>query len=147
MQAVLLWVHILAAGAWLGGNLVQVFAGPIMEKAGPGPEAAWYRVTVRMGSMFYTPAAIVALVTGFELVRSNDGYAFSAAFVSLGFFTVIVGAALGMVVFGPTGRKLAEAIDRGDHSNVRTFKSKLRLWGTLDTLLVVVTIYAMVAKI
>lgn len=146
MQNILLWVHILAAGAWLGGNLVQVFAGPIMEKAGPAPEAAWHRMTVKMGAMFYTPAAVVVLVTGFELVRSNAGYEFSAAFVSLGFFTVLVGAILGMVVFAPAGRKLAEAIDRGDHSEVRTLKGKLRLWGMLDTLLVLVTMYAMVAK-
>lgn len=147
MQTVLLWIHIAAAGAWLGGNLVQVFAGPIMESAGPVPEAAWHRMTVKMGAMFYTPAAVVALLTGYELVRSNDAYAFSAAFVSLGFVTVVVGATLGMAVFAPTGRKLADAIDRGDHTEARAMKGKLRLWGTFDTLLVLVTIYAMVAKI
>ncbi len=146
MQNTLLLIHILAASAWLGGNVVQIIAGPVMEKAGAGPHAAWVRTTVRLGTWLYTPAALVALATGIELVRSNSSFEFSATFVSLGFVTVIVGAALGMAVFGPVGRALADSIDRGDHTAVRTLKAKLRMWGTFDTLLVLVTIYAMVAK-
>ncbi len=146
MQNTLLLIHILAASAWLGGNVVQIIAGPAMEKAGVGPHAAWVRTVVDLGRWLYTPAALIALVTGFELVRSNSAYEFSAAFVSLGFFTVIVGATLGMAVFGPTGRALADSIDRGDHTLVRTLKGKIRMWGTIDTVLVLVTIYAMVAK-
>ena len=147
MQNTLLLIHILAASAWLGGNVVQIIAGPAMEKAGAGPHAAWVRTTVKLGRWLYTPAALIALVTGFELVRSNSAYEFSAAFVSLGFFAVIVGATLGMAVFGPTGRALADSIDRGDYTLVRTLKGKIRMWGTIDTVLVLVTIYAMVAKL
>ena len=60
---------------------------------------------------------------------------------------MIVGATLGMAVFGRTGRALADSIDRGDHTLVRTLKGKIRVWGTIDTVLVLVTIYAMVAKL
>jgi uncharacterized membrane protein len=104
----ILFIHILAAGTWLGANVAQVVVNPVMGRIGGAPAASWMCQTVRMGTILYTPTAIVALVTGIFLVVNSAQWKFEQPFVALGFITVIVGGVLGARVFGPLGRKAAD---------------------------------------
>ncbi len=98
------------------------------------------------GTRIYTPAAIVSLVTGVLMVIDNDLFDFSSTFVTIGFTMVIVGAGLGMFVFGPRGEAAAAAIEAGDAPRVRRLTGSLAGFGALDSVLLVVTIMAMTAK-
>ncbi len=98
-----------------------------------------------MARVLYNVAGIAVLITGVLLVLETN-YEFSDAFVSIGFLAVIIGAVLGMAVFGPGSRKLSEAIHRNDASTERTLTSRLTAFGILDSLVLIVTIVAMVAK-
>jgi len=80
------------------------------------------------------------------LLVIETGYEFSDAFVSIGFLAVIIGAVLGMAVFGPGSRKLTEAIHRNDAMAERSLTSRIQAFGILDTLVLLVTIVAMVSK-
>jgi hypothetical protein len=84
------------------------------------------------------------LVTGVGLVLDNEVIEFSDTFVSIGFLAVIIGAVLGMAVFGPGSRKLTSAIESGDEATEKSLNSRLAVFGLLDTLVVVFTIAAMV---
>ncbi len=147
LREVLLFIHILAAATWLGANITRIVVNPVMARTGGVAAAAWMRQTVRMGIIVYTPAAVIALITGVFLVIDGAQWDFEQSFVALGFITVIVGAVLGARIFGPLGRKVADLYDSGDATAAAAVQSKLGMWGYVDTALVVVTIYAMVSKL
>lgn len=147
MREILLFIHIVAIGAWVGANVTQLIVNPAMQKAGGSSAAAWMRQTARMGMVIYTPAAIVALITGFWLVIDSKLYEFEHVFVAIGIVMVIVGAVLGMKVFGPGGREAADLHEAGDESEAAAVNGRLHTWVLVDSALLLVTIYVMVEKI
>ena len=58
MFELMLFLHILGAGAWLGANLTRALVGPYLTRAGNNTSAAWHRATVWIGRAVHTPAAI-----------------------------------------------------------------------------------------
>ncbi len=98
--------------------------------------------------VLYNVSGVGILVTGLLLLLAVDSpYSFSDAFISIGFLAIIVGAVLGMVVFGPGYRSLAAAIRSGDDSREGSLLQKLTMFGVIDTLVVVLTIVVMVSKL
>ena len=147
MRTFLLVVHILAAGAWIGANITQVVVTPRASKLGGSTAAAWMRSTVTMGRVLYTPAAVLSLATGVALVlRTDSAYDFENAFVVIGVAMVVIGAFLGIRVFGPQGEAAADAFDAGDVTAARSIVGRIFALGLLDSLLLVVTVTAMVGK-
>jgi len=145
VEEFLLTLHILAAGTWIGANVVQFVVTPRVGGAGAEVAAHWHRTAVSLGLKLYTSAAILLVITGFGLVGVSDGlYEMSDPFVSLGFLTVIVGAALSMRVFAPLGRRIADTYERGGDTG--PLERRRATLAGVDTLLVVVTVAAMVAK-
>lgn len=142
----LLVVHIAAVGAWLGANIVQAIV-PGLIGAESAAAAAWFRVTEKMSKALYIPAGVIVLVTGVLLVLNSEAYGFGSVFVSIGFAAVVVGAVLGSVVFGPKSRAIADALDSGDVTLANRLRAATGRFGVLDTLILLFTIYAMVAKL
>jgi uncharacterized membrane protein len=147
VREILLFIHIVAVGAWVGANVTQLIVNPAMQKTGGNPAAVWMRQTARMGRVLYTPAAIVALITGVWLVIDSRLYEFEHVFVAIGFLMVIVGGVLGMRVFGPGGRQAASLHEAGDEEGAVAVNVRLRNWVLVDSALLALTIYVMVAKV
>lgn len=147
MGAVLLFIHILAAGIWVGANVTQIVVNPAMQSKGGTTAATWMRQTVRMGNLVYTPAAIILLITGFWMVIRDSLYDFEQVFVAIGILMVIVGAVLGMRVFGPGGRAAADLHESGDEAAAAAVNSRLMMWTFIDSAALAFTIYAMVKRI
>lgn len=144
MRNVILWLHIGAAGTWLGANMFQLVGGPIVRRAGDAAESAWLRAVVELSKRLYPPAAILALLTGVELVR-RGAWSYGDVFVMIGITMVAFGAVVGSALIGPWSTGLIEAIDRnGDTTSLRRRLSGITV---LETALVLFTIYAMVAKL
>ena len=61
MREILLVVHILAAMVWVGGAAGQMAFGPAIMKSSDAAASTWLQRMVRMGQVYYTPAAIVVL--------------------------------------------------------------------------------------
>lgn len=146
MYTTLLVIHILAAGAWFGTNVVQIMVNPRVRTYPADIGSWWLRRTVAFGTRIYTPAAIVLLITGVVMVIDNDLFEFSSGFVTIGFTMIIIGAGLGILVFGPRGEAAAAAIESGDEPEVRRLTGSLAGFGALDTVLLVITIMAMTSK-
>lgn len=141
----LLVVHIVAVAAWLGANLVQAYLAGRTRRAGVAERRWWVETQGAMARVYYSVAGVVVLVTGVLMVL-DDRAEFSDAFVSIGFAAIIIGIVLGVAVFGPGSRRLAAAIDAGDAATERALDTRLGIFGVVDTLVVVVTIAAMVGK-
>lgn len=144
---ILLVLHIVGAGTWLGANIVQAVVPPIAARAGAATLAGWYRVTTELSRRLYIPAAILILLTGVALVLDSEAYGFGSIFVTIGFGMIILGAILGIVVFGPGGEAAAEAVESEDPSRIKSAVSRLTTWGLVDTLLLLFTITAMVIRL
>ena len=145
LNSALLIVHIAAAGTWLGANLVQAVVPSMMAKQGMEATAGWYRVSAGFNRL-YMPAGILLLATGVWLVLQIDAYGFGTRFVTVGFVMIVLGVVLGIAVFAPGGEAAAEAIESGDQSRIKKATAKLATWGTVDTLLLLFTIGAMVTR-
>lgn len=147
MRTLLLLIHITAAATWLGASVTQNVVTPAMQKTGGAPAAAWMRQTTRLSLLVYMPASIIVLISGIWLVLRDSVYEFEQAFVSIGFLTVIVGAVLGMRVFGPGGRKAAEFHESGNTTAANALHKRLATFGLLDSALLIFTIWAMVNRL
>ena len=129
------FLHILGVAAWFGANLVRAFARGPMTSEGDGSAAAWHRVTVSMGRVIHTPAAIVVFVTGFGLVGlANDVYSMTDPFV------------LAMTVIGPNGRRIAAAYERADHEQAESLSRRSSLVGWVDTAVLAFAVLVMVTR-
>lgn len=144
---ILLVLHIVGVGTWFGANIVQAVVPPVAARAGKAALAGWYRVSADLSRRLYMPAAILILVTGVALVINSDAYGFGSIFVTIGLGMIIVGAVLGIVVFAPGAEAAADAVESEDQSSIRSSVSRLTAWGLVDTLLLLVTITAMVLRL
>lgn len=147
MRTTLLVLHIIGVAVWLGANGAQAFLGSRIGSASVDTRVWWAEAQGAMARVLYNVAGILVLVTGVALVlRSDSGFGLSDTFVSIGFLAVIIGAVLGMAVFGPSSRALSAAIRGGDAQEEQSISTRLQAFGIIDTLVVGVTIVAMVAK-
>lgn len=147
MRNVLLVLHVIGVALWLGANGVQAFAGSRTASAGAEARLWWAETQGAMARALYNVAGVLVLLTGLGLVlRSDSPWEFSDTFVSVGLVAVIIGAGLGMAVFGPGSRQLSAAIRQSDAAAERSLTNRLTAFGILDTIVVVVAITAMVAK-
>jgi uncharacterized membrane protein len=145
MRNTLLVLHILGVATWFGANMVLAFAGPRAAHASAETRRWWAETQGSMARVLYNVAGILVLITGVGLVL-DSGVSFGSTFVTVGFLAVIIGAVLGMAVFGPGTRKLAAAIEAGDEATEKSLNSRLAVFGAIDSLVLVFAIAAMVGK-
>lgn len=145
-RTALLVLHIAGAGTWLGANVVQALVPTLAARENPATAAGWFRISAKLSSKLYMPAAILILVSGILLVLESDAYGFGSRFVTVGFAMVVVGALFGIRVFAPGGEAAAQAVEAGDPARIRAATSRLAAFGTLDTLLLLLTITVMVLR-
>lgn len=146
LREVLLVLHIAGAGIWLGANVIQAIAPAMTARQGPAAAAGWFRVAAKLGNRLYVPNALLILVTGVFLVLQTEAYGFGSLFVTIGFAMIIVGALFGVFVFEPGSDRAADAIEAGDQPTIKRAVSRVATFGSIDTLLLLITIAAMVTR-
>ena len=147
LKDILLVLHIAAAGTWLGANIVQAVAPPLAAKQSPQAAAGWYRVAAGLSSRLYVPVGILVAVTGIWMVLISDTFGFGNIFVGIGFAVVVIGALLGKFVFEPGSERAAAAIEAGDSGAIKAAAGRIAVFGTIDTLLLLLAITVMVLKL
>lgn len=146
LRDIMLVLHIVAAGTWLGANVLQAMVPGMAAKQSVEAAAGWFRVAGQLSKRLYMPAAILILITGIVMVLQDDSYAFENLFVVVGFGMIVLGAVLGIFVFDPGSKAAAEAVESGDESRIKATSSRLATFGAIDTLLLLFTITAMVLR-
>jgi hypothetical protein len=144
---IMLVVHIIAVALWLGSNIAMGLGSGRAVSAPNEVNVWWAELQGYMGKTLKNVAFILLLITGLGMVfSSDDAIKFSAPFVSIGFLVVIVGGALGGMIFAPGCREIAESYRNGDAVAGKKVIDKLGLVGTAESLLIVVTMLFMVFK-
>ena len=146
MYEVLLTLHILAAGTWIGASVVQWVTSNKLTAQGGAAAASWHETIAWWGRVVYSPAAVVLLATGIAMVIDSPLWEFSNAFISIGFLAVIAGAAIGITKLAKGSTRAAAAFSAGDDSTGQAEFAATIPWAALDSLIVVVAVAAMVGK-
>lgn len=145
MTSVLLYLHILAAGAWIGTTVVQAVTNDRMSRESDEVAVGWLNAVVRWGTVIYAPAAVLVLVTGIWMVAiSNEVYRFESLFVVIGFGMVVIGVYFGNRIFGPLSLKAAGLRAKGEDAG--PVYGRLRTFGLIDMILLLITFAAMVGR-
>lgn len=144
---IMLVLHIVAVAIWLGSNFAMGLGSGRAVGAPNEVNTWWAEVQGYMGKTLKNVAFLLLLITGVVMViASDEAIKFSAPFVSIGFLVVIVGGALGGMIFAPGCREIAESYRNGDAVAGKKVIDKLGMVGAAESLLVVVTIFFMVFK-
>lgn len=146
MRTVLLTLHIIGAGAWIGANIGQLLTTNRLADRGGREAAAWMETVAIWGRTLYTPAAVVLLATGIGLVLDSPFYEFSNAFVSIGFLAVAAGAAIGIAIIAKSSQRAAAAFAGGDPTSAAAEVKKVVTWASVDSMIILVTLVAMVGR-
>lgn len=147
LRDLMLILHIAGAGTWLGANVVQMVVPRMALAQDPVVAAGWMRIGSALSRLVYMPASMLILVTGIVMVLQSPVYTFASVFVLVGLAVIVIGAVLGIVVFGPGADRAAAAIESGDQSRIKTVTGRLAGFGALDTLLILTAIAVMVLRL
>ena len=145
MLETLLIIHILAAAAWIGGGLLNLFIGPKMAQSGGETALNWLRAIVEAAAKYFIPAGTLTLLSGIGLVLVDDAYDWSAPFVWIG----IVVLALGLVsaVLAPAAKRALAAAQAGDFPKLGVNARKAAVTARVIVLLLVLTEVVMVLRL
>lgn len=146
LQTTLLVVHILAVAIWFGGIIALSYAGSALAGADYRVRRWFADAQLAVGRAVFSTAGVLTLITGVWMVLNDDRFEFSDAFVSIGFLVVIVGTVLGMAVYAPACKQLVSSIDAGDAGGEAAASRKLMATNSVNAVLLLVAIVAMVAK-
>ena len=135
------------AAAWIGAGITQLIVNPAMQRMGGSSAAVWMRQTVRLGKILFSPAAIVVLITGVWMVLRESVYEFEQAFVVIGIVAVVLGAVLGVRVYGPGGEEIADLHESGETSQVGIKQRRLLIIGAAEIIFLLFTVWAMVTRL
>jgi hypothetical protein len=147
LRTVLLALHIVFIGSWLGGNVIQFILTPRFDRVGGEGNLEWNKAILWLGGRYYGVLGVLVLVSGIGLVSlDSTPYDFSSGFVEVGIAVVILGAILGGAVFSPLQKRRVAAIESGDAATSTSLKARILGFGAFDTALLLLTIVAMVHK-
>ena len=146
LAEILKLVHVVAVIIWLGGSFML---GLILERAQASEDEATVLGVTKtaefIGKAVFNPAGIITLLAGIWLVIEAD-YEFSEAWISIGFLGIALGAVLGMAFYPKAMRAVQDGIDSDGLLGNDTLAAlrKLRLVSTIEWLLLIVVVWAMV---
>ena len=144
-RTLVLALHITAVGAWLGANFVQAVLTPRFARERADIAAAWTRQTIWLGERYYAAVGALIAITGVILVLDND-WDWGDGFIWVGITVVVIGAVLGVAVFGPLAKQRVAALESGDDATAQATVQKIIPFAVLDTVLVLLAVLAMVHK-
>ena len=146
LSDVLLFVHIVAVMAWLGGGfLAGVFAGR-MKTADPEHRLGFARLMRKVSTGLFMPAAIVVLLAGTWLVIDSEVFEFDQLWISIGFGVVVITAAMGPLFFKPTIERGIAAMESGDGPAVGAAMQRLGMGSKAALVLEFFAVWAMIVK-
>ncbi len=141
-------VHIISVSVWIGG---EIMLGILFERAQRSRDEGTLRGLLSQGNFIgkavFNPAGIITLAAGIWLGIEGD-YDFGEAWISMGFVGIAVGAILGMAFYPRVFNRGLAAIEAGgiDGSETRASLKSLRLLSTIELLVLLVVVWAMVFK-
>ena len=141
------YIHILAAIAWVGGALaINLLGTRVARSSDPdelpnlGHQIEW------LGLRYFLPISIITFVAGVILVTQR--WSFSQPWISAAMLLWLVSVLLGALYIGPRSKKVAEMFESLGHTSpvARAASARLFMVARLDLLIFLVIVGLMVWK-
>jgi uncharacterized membrane protein len=141
------FLHVLAAVIWVGGGFMLQVLLARARKLGPGSINEFTAAAEWTSSRLFMPASFAALIFGIATVMAG-GYDWGDMWIGMGFAGFLVSSIIGMVILGPTSKKLKElGPERGPNDPVVTHLARrIDLAGKIDLIVLIGVIFVMVVK-
>jgi hypothetical protein len=145
MRNILLTIHIASVTSWLGADIVQYAIKPMQARESLEARTAWARVLVFLHARYYAVVVVFIVLSGVALVFESD-WSWSSTFVWVGIGTVIAGGVGGGGGLQTLAKRRVAALESGDADGARRAERQALPIEIVLSVLVVVTILAMVSK-
>lgn len=143
------FLHVLAVIGWVGGAIgffvLQARLGAAGDRQGLMSVG---RQMEHMGKLYFSPLAVVTLVTGVWMVATTEGISFEDAWIVMGFAGILVTLTIGLGVITPTGKRLLEESRKPEPSGaaIASYGKRIRALSLINILVLVVVVWSMVAR-
>jgi uncharacterized membrane protein len=148
LYSVLLFLHILGAAIWLGGEAVMLGLRALALRSGDRERTvALVRDTDRINILVISPAVAVLLGAGLWLVLEGQ-WGFDQFFVIFGLAGFATSSLFGGVFTFPTGKKLQTAVERNgaDSAQVGLLLRRIQLGLLVDVIILTAIVFVMATK-
>lgn len=143
-----LFLHVLAAAAWIGAVVFVVFVSELALRAGDRETLLkLLHYDDKVAPFLYVPAFLLVLGAGIALILDGP-WSFGDTWVIAGIVLLAAVFVVGAVVVLAAAKKVLAAVDASgiESSDVRDRLRTLRLWSWLDLVLLVAIVWVMTAK-
>ena len=148
LYGVLLFLHILGAALWIGGEAAMVALRAFALRSGDRQRTvALVRDTDRLNSLVISPAVGVLLGAGIWLVLEGH-WGFDRFFVVFGLAGFTVSSLLGGMFTFPSGKALHKAAEEHgpDSAQVGSLLKRIQFGLLLDVLILTAIVFVMATK-
>ena len=148
MYNVLKFLHVLSIIAWIGGIFTMLLLNRLFAKAGePSAMRTLGQQGAALSMRVFMPAMLTAVITGVGMVQVAD-IGFGSLWIVWGLVGLAASFILGGVLTGGTARKLGRQLANGeiDMAGAAAVQRRLLLFATLNLLLLLSIVWAMIAK-
>jgi hypothetical protein len=142
-----LYIHILAAIAWVGGAFfVQLLATRINRAGDPTELANFSGQIAWFGLRYFMPASLILFLAGLYMTISNWGFA--QPWISISMLLWLTSVVIGAAYIGPRTQKVSElyAAEGPTSTQARAITQRLFVIGRIDIVLFFVIVALMVFK-
>jgi hypothetical protein len=142
-----LFVHVLMAIVWVGGNIhLQIIGARLNAANDPIQLAGFSRQAEWIGTRVLTPAAVLIVIAGVFMVL--DQWDFEQLWIIIGIAGFLYSFINGATLLGPLSGKTAKLIEeRGaEDAQVQTNIRRLFLYGRIELVILIVVVWAMTMK-
>jgi len=142
-----LFVHVLMAIVWVGGNIhLQIIGARLTAANDPIQLAGFSKQAEWIGMRVLTPAAVLIVIAGVFMVL--DQWDFEQLWIIIGIAGFLYSFINGATLLGPLSGKTAKLIEeRGaEDAQVQTNIRRLFLYGRIELVILIVVVWAMTMK-
>ena len=145
----LLFLHVLAAVAWVGGAIYPLLVAELALRARDQEHVLrLLHYDDKLGPIYFIPAVLTVLAAGIGLVLEGNWSMIEDAWILAGLIALLAAFAVGVIFFLPAGKRLSAAAAQygGGSAVVRQAIDRLRLIAWADLLVLLFAVFVMTTK-
>jgi uncharacterized membrane protein len=141
-------LHVVGAIAWVGGGLGLLMLHRAMLRARDyGSMTTIARHSQALGARLFVPASLLTVGFGIAMVATENALGFTDLWILIGFAGIVASGVAESMVAAPAGKRLLALAEEGaGEAELDDLARRVGLGSTLDVGLLLVVVWAMVAK-
>ncbi|HKX75127.1 MAG TPA: hypothetical protein VJR05_07040 [Acidimicrobiia bacterium] len=146
MRNLLLLLHIVGAAGWIGAGIFAQYVYTRITRGAPASAADSLAAIGQKASFYFGSVSGLVLLSGIALVLTSDAYGWTDTFVLIGIAAFVLSGIWQSLIGNRTDQRFLAAVKGDGTDPVIALKSWRRV-SSVDLGILLVTVYAMIAKL